>query len=91
MLQLVINLKATLLNSICYDNIDKVMYIADEFKWHVDPIIGFLVGYCLMLIVMVWTLLAFPWNVFKGLAFWLNFLVKTVDNHFHDYSKKIKE
>jgi hypothetical protein len=88
MLQTITNLKATLLNSICYDNIDKVMYIADEFKWHVDPVVGFLVGYCLMLIVMVWTLLAFPWNVLRGLTFWLNFLIKTVDDHFHGYSKK---
>ena len=77
----------TMLNNICYKNIDKVMYIADEIKWYVDPAIACVVAYYLMIIVMGWTLLTFPWNVLKSLTFWLDLLVEIIDVHFHNYGK----
>lgn len=84
---LIVSFVEILLGNICYNNIDKVMHIADEIKWYVDPAIACVVAYYLMIIVMGWTLFTFPWNVLKSLTFWLDLLVKITDDHFHIYDK----
>ena len=84
---LIVSFVEILLGNICYNNIDKVMHIADEIKWYVDPAIACVVAYYLMIIVMGWTLFTFPWKVLKSLTFWLDLLVKITDDHFHIYDK----
>ena len=84
---LIVSFVEILLGNICYNNIDKVMHIADEIKWYVDPAIACVVAYYLMIIVMGWTLFTFPWNVLKSLTFWLDLLVKITADHFHIYDK----
>lgn len=76
----------TLQGNICGNNIDKVMRIGSQYAQYVDPSVGFLIAYVLMLIVMVWTLLTFPWNVLRSLSFWLSFLEEIVKDIFHNNS-----
>lgn len=71
----------TLLGNICYNNIDKVMNMADELKWYFEPAIVCIFAFYLMLIVMAWSLLSFPWNILKSLTFWLDFLQNIVNDY----------
>lgn len=67
-----------LLKNICYNNIDKVMKLSDHWKWHIDPSIGGALGLVLMIILMAWTMLLFPWNILMSFTFWIDLLTEIV-------------
>lgn len=76
------NFFQTLADNICGYNINKVLEIADIYAQAIDVSVGFFIGYFLLIIVAIWSMICFPISILKTCSFWLDFTYKLVEEKY---------